>query len=441
MARSVVAIVGRPNVGKSTLFNRLVGAQVAVVHGEPGTTRDRVYGNVEWGGREFTLVDTGGIAFEGIDELQEAVTAQVELAIHEADLIVFLTDLRDGPLGPDFDVAKRLRRTDKPVLLVANKGDSARDRVNLVEFYELGLDQPVVVSAIRGTGTGDLLDEVVRSLPDEPEPPPEMDEDRIPVAIVGRPNVGKSSLLNAIVGKSRAVVSELPGTTRDAVDTDLQHGEHPLRLIDTAGIRRRGRVERGVETFSVLRAMKAIDRAEIAVILIDAQDGVTAQDAHVAGYVHESQKGCVIAVNKWDLVTPESDSGTTYLGLVRKGLHFLDYAPVVFIAAKTGLHVSRLLDQVVAVAAERDRRLPTSDVNDFVQKVVSAHPYARKGKALKIFYATQAAVRPPTFVFFVNEPELLHFAYRRFLENQLRRAFGFEGTGIRLVFRRRGQER
>lgn len=440
MTKPIVAIVGRPNVGKSTLFNRLVGAQIAVVHGDPGTTRDRVYGNVEWGGRSFTVVDTGGIAFGGVDELEVAVTAQVDFAIREADLIVFLTDIRDGPVASDFEVAERLRRTDKPVLLVANKGDSLRDRVHTSDFYELGLDEPTVVSAIRGTGTGDLLDEMVHNLPGEPEID-ELEEDRISVAIVGRPNVGKSSLLNAIVGESRAVVSEFPGTTRDAIDTDITYAGNSLRLIDTAGIRRRGRVAQGIETYSVLRAMRAIDRAEIAVVLVDAEEGVTAQDAHVAGYVHEAAKGCIVAVNKWDLVPPAMDSGPVYLRSVRIGLHFLDYAPVVFIAAKTGLHVNRLLDEVERVAAQRDRRIPTAEVNEFVQKISSAHPFARKGRALKIFYATQASVRPPTFVFFVNEPELVHFAYRRFLENQLRRQYGFEGTGIRLVFRRRGEER
>lgn len=439
MARPIVALVGRPNVGKSTLFNRLTGAQTAVVHDVPGTTRDRVYGTVEWSGRTFTLVDTGGIGLEADEELEQEVASQVELALGEADVILFLADLRAGLVPSDQEVAERLRRTQKPVLLVVNKGDSARDRTLSGEFFELGLGEPLVISAIRGIGTGDLLDSIVESLPREADTSEDLDEGRITVAIVGRPNVGKSSLLNTVVGAPRAAVAAEAGTTRDALDTDLEYAGRPLRLIDTAGIRRRGRVAPGVETYSVLRAMRAIDRAEIAIMLIDAEDGVTAQDAHVAGYIHEAAKGCVIAVNKWDLVPSAPDAGAVYLEDTRKGLHFLDYASVVFISAKTGLHVGRLLDQVFAVAEQRDRRVPTAQVNEFVQKVGLAHPFTRKGKALKIFYATQASTRPPTFVFFVNEPELVHFAYRRHLENQLRREFGFEGTGLRLVFRRRGE--
>ncbi|MBI4214060.1 MAG: ribosome biogenesis GTPase Der [Chloroflexi bacterium] len=439
MSRAIVAIVGRPNVGKSTLFNRLVGAPLAVVHGTPGTTRDRVYGAVDWGNTSFTLVDTGGIGLQRADSLNDAVIAQVDLAIEQADLILFLTDLREGPVGTDLDVAKRLRRTNKPVLLVANKGDSPRDRIHASEFYELGLDAPIVVSAIRGTGTGDLLDAVLQRLPPESFAPVEGDEDRVSVAIVGRPNVGKSSLLNAIAGETRAVVDDLPGTTRDAIDTDLEYAGRPLRFIDTAGIRKRGHIEPGVESFSVLRAMRAIDRADIAVVMLDAQDAVTAQDAHVAGYIHEAAKGCVIALNKWDLVEPSAEAGGLYLATIRKGLHFLDYAPAVFTSAKTGLHVNRVLDAILEVADQRDRRIPTAQVNEFIHKVATTHPFTRKGKALKILYATQASTRPPTFVFFVNEPELVHFAYRRHLENQIRREFGFQGTGIRLVFRHRGE--
>lgn len=439
MTRPIVAIVGRPNVGKSTLFNRLVGAPQAVVHGVPGTTRDRVYGDVDWGDTSFTLVDTGGLGLEGATPLDEAVTAQAALAIQEADLILFLTDLRDGPVGADLDVAERLRRTDKPVLLVANKGDSPRDRAHATEFYELGLEAPIVVSAIRGSGTGDLLDAILQTLPPQILTPREDDEDHISVAIVGRPNVGKSSLLNAIAGESRSVVNALPGTTRDAIDTELEYAGRPLRLIDTAGIRRRGHIEPGVEAFSVIRALRAIDRADIAVVMLDAQDAVTAQDAHVAGYIHDAAKGCVIALNKWDLVAPSPEAGDLYLAAIKKGLHFLDYAPIVFVSAKTGLHVNRVLDAILDVSEQRDRRIPTSQVNEFIQKVTAVHPFARKGKSLKVLYATQASVRPPTFVLFVNDPDLVHFAYQRHLENQLRREFGFEGTGIKLVFRRRGE--
>ena len=434
----MVAVVGRPNVGKSTLFNRLVGAQVAVVHDVPGTTRDRIYGIVEWGGREFTLVDTGGVGLDARTEIERGVVEQAAVATREADLIVLVTDIRAGPTGSDAEVGQRLRRTDKPMILVANKGDSARDRAHAGELFELGLGEPIVISAHRGTGTGDLLDRIVELLP--PDSGEELDEEEpLGVAIVGRPNVGKSSLLNAIVGTPRSIVSEVPGTTRDTIDTDIEYADYALRLIDTAGIRRRGHVEPGVETYSVLRAFRAIDRAEIAVVLIDAAEGVAAQDAHVAGYVHESAKGCIIAVNKWDLVTPDPEAGGEYLAMVRKGLSFLDYAPVVFISAKTGLHVNRILDQVLNVAEQRDQRVTTGQLNEFVKTATAQHPLTRGGRTLKILYCTQASVRPPTFVFFVNDVALVHFAYQRYLENQLRQRFGFDGTGIKLVFRRRGE--
>jgi GTP-binding protein len=434
----LVAIVGRPNVGKSTLFNRLIGAPVAVVHGVPGTTRDRLYGTVSWGGRDFTLVDTGGMGLEGAGELEHAVLAQVDVALEEADVILFLTDGREGPVATDFAVADTLRRTRKPIILVTNKVDSRRDQLRIPEFYELGLGEPAGVSALRGLEIGDLLDRTVAAFPAEGAEGAASEADEVAsIAIVGRPNVGKSSLLNALLGRPRAIVAEAPGTTRDALDTEMVYEGRTLRLIDTAGIRRRGHIARGVETYSVLRAMRAIDRAEIGAVLIDAHDGVTAQDAHIAGYIHEAAKGCVIAVNKWDLVTPSPEAGDAYMAEVRRSLNFLDYAPVVFLSARTGLHVSRLLDRCLEVAQERDRRVPTAQVNEFVHTVVASHPHTHKGKALKCFYATQSSVRPPTFVFFVNDSDLVHFTYRRYLENQLRERFGFAGTGIRLVFRNR----
>jgi GTP-binding protein len=434
----IVALVGRPNVGKSTLFNRLVGAQVAVVHETPGTTRDRLYGTVEWRGRTFTLVDTGGIGLDESGDLQKSISGQAEAAMREADVIVFLCDAREGPLPTDVEIAHQLRRSPKPVLLVANKADSPRDRMRSAEFFELGLSEPIAVSAIQGTGTGDLLDRVAEELPPtatEEEPT----EDGIPIAIVGRPNVGKSSLLNAIVGDERSIVNAQAGTTRDAIDTPVMYQDRQLVLIDTAGIRRRGRIERGIETYSVLRAMRAIDRADVAILVLDADTGITAQDTHVAGFIHDAAKGCIIAVNKWDLATHTPDAAARHLEAVRRQLVFLDYAPVLYVSAKTGRNVSRLLDKVLEIAAERARRIPTAEVNEFMREVFAAHPLNDKGKVLKVFYATQASTHPPTFVIFVNDPGMVHFSYRRHIENQLRRRFGFEGTGLKLVFRGRSE--
>ena len=438
MARPIVALVGRPNVGKSTLFNRLAGARLAVVHETPGTTRDRLYAQVEWRGRDFTIVDTGGIGIEDADELGHSVLGQAEAAMGEADAVVFLVDARAGPLPSDFEIADRLRRSTKPIIVAANKADSASDKLKAADFFELGLGEPLVLSAIRGEGTGDLLDGMVDALPPSTEGSEE-EQEATGVAIVGRPNVGKSSLLNAIAGGERAIVHDVPGTTRDAIDSLVEHKGRPLLLIDTAGIRRRGRIERGIETFSVLRAMRAIERAEVAVILLDADAGISAQDAHVAGYIHDAAKGAVIGVNKWDLVERSPDSGAKYLAEVRRDLQFLDYAPVLFLSAHTGLNLGRLLDRVVAVAEERDRRIPTAQVNEFFREAVASHPVNDRGKQLKLLYATQASVRPPTFVLFVNDPAMVHFSYRRYLENQIRRRFGFEGTGIRIVLRGRGE--
>jgi GTP-binding protein len=433
----IVALVGRPNVGKSTLFNRLVGAQVAVVHETPGTTRDRLYGTVEWRGRNFTLVDTGGIGLDESGDLQKSISGQAEAAMREADVIVFLGDAREGPTPTDVEIAHQLRRSPKPVLLVANKADSPRDRARSAEFFELGLSEPIAVSAIQGTGTGDLLDRVAEELPPAPEEAPI--EDGIPIAIVGRPNVGKSSLLNAIVGDERSIVNAQAGTTRDAIDTPIVYQDRQLVLIDTAGIRRRGRIERGIETYSVLRAMRAIERADVAILVLDAESGITAQDTHVAGFIHDAAKGCIIAVNKWDLATHTPDAAAKYLEAARRQLVFVDYAPVLYVSAKTGRNVNRLLDKVLEISAERSRRIPTAEVNEFMREVFAAHPLNDKGKVLKVFYATQASTHPPTFVIFVNDPAMVHFSYRRHIENQLRRRFGFEGTGLKLVFRGRSE--
>jgi GTP-binding protein len=435
MARPLVALVGRPNVGKSTLFNRLIGEPYAVVHDVPGTTRDRLYGIADWGGVEFSLVDTGGIGLEVEGDIMAGTLAQAQEAMAEADVIVFVADAQTGPIPADADLALVLRRTQKPVLLAVNKAESRRHELGAAEFHELGLGEPFPISAIHGTGTGDLLDAVVVRLPRAPEEP--TDEDELGLAIVGRPNVGKSSLLNAIVGEKRSIVSPIPGTTRDAVDTLFEYEGQRFRLIDTAGIRRRGRIAPGVEKYSVLRAMRAIDRADVAALVLDADEGIAAQDAHVAGYIQEARKGVLLVLNKWDLVEKNPRIQTEYTKKVRQGLQFLDYSPLLFTSAKTGQGVQRVLDAALAAAAERTKRVPTSQLNNVVTEALAAHSLSARGKQLRVYYVTQADVRPPTFVFFVNDPALVHFTYLRYLENQLRKQFGFEGTGIRLVFRGR----
>jgi len=445
MARPVVAIVGRPNVGKSTLFNRLIGEQRAVMHDVPGTTRDRLYGTSDWQGREFTVIDTGGIGVDIAPNGREVlpllpdVLAQAQEAMDEADVILLLVDAATGPLPADLSVADLLRRSRKPIVLAANKAEGKRNLQGSVEFYELGLGEPHPISSLHGTGTGDLLDEVVERLPATGEGT-DSDYD-LSLAIVGRPNVGKSSLLNKLVGQERAIVSPMAGTTRDAVDTEVRFEGKHLLLIDTAGIRRRGKIGPGVEKFSVLRAIRAIERAEVAVLLIDATEGVTAQDTHVAGYVQEAAKGLVIAVNKWDLVEKDTNTALEYTQIVRRDLSFVPWAPLVFISAESGQRARKVLEMALEAQAARDTRIPTPKLIEVVREAFSRHPRTDAGRQLKVYFATQASTRPPTFVLFVNEPKLLHFSYERYLENQIRQAFGFEGTAIRLVFRKRGEER
>ena len=447
MARPVVAIVGRPNVGKSTLFNKLIGERRAVMHDVPGTTRDRLYGMTDWGGREMTVVDTGGIGVEtelltgpgdparwGSLPLSH-ILAQAQEAMEEADVIVFLVDALNGISGADQDVANLLRRSKKPIVLGANKAEGKRGTQNTVELYELGLGEPIPFSAIHGTGTGELLDAIVDHLP--PTPETEEAEPDLSVAIVGRPNVGKSSILNRLLGKERAIVSPIPGTTRDALDTEMRWQGKTVRLIDTAGIRRRGRIEQGVEKFSVLRAVRAIERAEVAILVLDATSGVTAQDTHVAGYIQEAKKGLVIAVNKWDLLEKDNSTVPEYTTQIRRDLNFVDWAPIVFVSALTGQRAPRVLDLAYAAQQERDRRVTTPKLIEMVREAVQRHQRSEAGRQLKIYYATQADVRPPTFVFFVNDPKLVHFTYQRYLENQIRQSFGFQGTAIRLIFRGR----
>jgi GTPase len=441
VAKPIVAIVGRPNVGKSTLFNRLIGERRAIVEDEPGTTRDRVYGTTDWGGVEFTLVDTGGlqddreVETESFTQIAHHTREQAHAAIGEADVIVFMVDARSGVNAGDHEVADMLRRADKPTILVANKADSVARRDAAVDFYELGLGDPIAISSYHGSGTGDLLDRVVEALP-EAEHEEELEGPAI--AIVGRPNVGKSRLLNALLGQERSIVSDVPGTTRDSLDTVFVWAGQPITLIDTAGIRRRGRIDRGIEQYSVLRSMRAIDRADVVLLVIDATEEFTSQDLHIAGYIAEQKKGVVIVVNKWDLIEKDSSTMEEYREQARSALDFMSYAPLVFVSAKFGQRVQQVMDTALAVVSERHRRVPTAALNKMLKEAVAAHPPPSKpGKWLKFYYATQADVSPPTFILFMNDPAQIHFSYRRYLENKLRETFGFTGTAIRMSFRGR----
>ncbi|MCL0091501.1 ribosome biogenesis GTPase Der [Dehalococcoidales bacterium] len=432
VSKPIVAIIGRQNVGKSTLLNRLAGKPIAIVADLPGTTRDRIFANVSWQGVEFIIVDTGGLEPEPKSTITQAVKAQVEIAITEADVIIFLVDVRDGVMPSDQEIADMLRQVSKPIVLVANKADNAKLETEAVEFYQLGLGEPLPISAYHGRGTAELLDRIITLLP---VPSPVKAEPEImKVAIVGRPNVGKSMLLNAILGEVRAIVDDIPGTTRDAIDTLFDFDDQSVLLIDTAGIRRRGRLGMGVERYSVIRALRAIDRADIVLLILDATELLTAQDKHIAGYIQQAAKGIVLVINKWDLVVDKNP--TEYDRYIRSQLKFMPYAPIMYTSAKFGQGVNKLLPQVCQIYQERLKRLPTAEVNSVVQQAVATHILPRSGsKQLKVLYATQAEVNPPTFVFFVNDAKLIHFSYQRYLENKLRQAFGFVGTPFRLIFR------
>jgi len=428
----IVALVGRPNVGKSTLFNRLAAERIAIVESFPGVTRDRLYAPANWTGHEFLLVDTGGIT-DKRDSLSQQVTSQALLAMREADVIVFLVDARAGLLPPDKEIGERLRRIGKPVLLVANKAE--HQPAEVVDFYELGLGEAMTVSAEHGLGLGDVLDKVVASLP---KPGAIQDHQGIAVAVVGRPNVGKSSLVNALLGADRVIISDEPGTTRDAIDTHLVQDGVDFTLIDTAGIRRAARVDEPVEYYGVLRAIRAMERSEVVLLLLSANDPATMQDQRIAGLILQAGKACAIVVNKWDLMTGKSTSQAEVKEQILDAMQFLQFAPVQFISVRTGLGISRIMPAVSELAAEYARRIPTARLNEVLNEAVLVHePPTHKGRKLRLFYATQVRTKPPVIQIHVNHPELVHFSYQRYLENRLREAFGFQGTPLRLHFKAR----
>lgn len=455
MKKPLVALVGRPNVGKSTLFNRLVGEQKSITSEIPGTTRDRLQGDVDWAGALFTLVDTGGIELyqprealaakspleEGSRGFVEEIKAQAMLAIQEADVIIMVVDVLQGITAADQEIADTLLRSSKPIIVAANKADNAQRISGAVEFYGLGVGEVIAVSAINGTNSGDLLDAVVAALPKAPAFDPEVEDESIKIAIVGRPNVGKSSLLNRLLGEERAIVSPIAGTTRDAIDTRIMYNGEPITLIDTAGIRRRGRIVPGLEKYSVLRALKAIQRADVTLLVIDAVEGITAQDQHVAGMILDEYKSVIVIVNKWDAVEKDSHTLAEYEKRLRHELNFMSYVPLLFISAKTGQRIHKVLETAVLVYEERLRRIPTSELNRLVREAVDRHaPTSRQSRKLKIFYAAQVRVDPPTFLFHVNDRKLVHLSYERYLENTIRAEYPFTGTPIRLSFRSREGE-
>ncbi|MFP4439306.1 MAG: ribosome biogenesis GTPase Der [Chloroflexaceae bacterium] len=446
MPKPIVALVGRPNVGKSTMFNRLIGERRSIIEDIPNTTRDRLYGTSDWNGREFTVIDTAGLLLieTAVDlpqrEIAQRIREQAQLAIDEADVIVFMVDTRDGLTAADSDVAEVLRTTNKPVILAANKADSKERQLNAVEFYELNLGEPIPMSAYHGLGTGDVLDRVVEMLP-----PPELEEDetdQVRIAIVGRPNVGKSSLLNKLLGQERSVVSVVPGTTRDSIDTELLYEDTPITLIDTAGVRRAGRIQRGVEKYSVIRTLRAIERCDVALLLIDAEEGVTAQDTHIAGMVLEAKKGVALLINKWDLIEKDNDTFNAFTQKVQEAFKFIDYAPLLFISSLTGQRLNRVLPLALEIVEERHKRIPTSSLNEMLRDAVNKQPpmATKKGAHLRIYFATQPQVNPPVFLFFTNDKELVHWSYGRYLENRIRERYGFGGTPVAIVFRGRGRK-
>ena len=447
--KPIVALVGRPNVGKSTLFNRLAGERLAIVDDTPGTTRDRMFGEALWNGRVFSIVDTGGIdpahggkapLSIGSADFIDDIRKQAQVAIHEADAVLFINDGESGITEPDREVAAILRRSQKklpngmfwpPIFVVVNKCETKERRDQAAEFYELGLGDPYPISAIHGTSTGDILDALVASFPEQTV---DEEDESVKIAIVGKPNAGKSSLLNKLTGQERVIVSPIAGTTRDSIDTKMEFGGLEVTLIDTAGIRRRGKIDHGVEQYSVLRAFKSIERSDVALLMIDAVTGITAQDAHIAGFILDEWKSCVVLVNKWDAIEKNNETMDEYTAKIRHDLNFMDYVPILFISAKTGQRMEQVLPMALQVQEERLARLTTSTLNEIIHKAQDAHPHpSHAGRALKMFYGTQVRSDPPTFMIYVNEPKLMHFSYIRYLENQIRKEYNFLGTPIRIV--------
>jgi GTP-binding protein len=436
MAKPVVAIVGRPNVGKSTLFNHLIGQRKAIVEDIPGVTRDRLYDNCDWAGREFIIIDTGGIRFGEGDIFAREVKLQAELAIEEADVIIFVVDTRQGVSSEDQQVADLLRRSGKPVVLAANKVENFDRQLDYYEFYNLGLGDPIPISAMHGLNTNDLLDAVIARF--APQEEYEEDDDAIKIAIVGRPNVGKSSLVNAFLGEKRVIVSDIPGTTRDAIDTPFQYSGNKYILIDTAGVRKKSRIKEATEKYSVIRSLKSIERADVALIMLDGTEGVSEQDQRIAGYVHEQGRANIIVVNKWDLVEKDGHTMNKFDKDIREDLKFLAYAPIMYVSALTKKRIFKVLELVDFVVEQHNRRINTAELNRVVNEAMMLNPLpGGGGKKVKIYYTTQVRTAPPTFVFFANQPDMVHFSYLRYLENVLRQNFGFEGSPIRLLVRQK----
>lgn len=433
--KPLVAIVGRPNVGKSSLFNKISGQRISIVEDTPGVTRDRIYADASWLDKAFTLVDTGGIEPAGKDEILVQMRRQAELAIEMADVVILMVNVKDGVTATDRDVASMLLKARKKIVLAVNKVDSIGEPpLEFYEFYNLGLGDPIAISSTHGLGVGDLLDEVCAQFPEDADT--SEDEEEIKVAVIGRPNAGKSSLINKILGEERVIVSNIAGTTRDAIDSHYVDGEDKFLFIDTAGLRKRGKIDEVVERYSVVRSLAAIDRSDVCVIMIDANEGMTEQDTKIAGYAHEQGRACIIAVNKWDAVEKDSKTMNQFRSRVQETFAFMSYAPIIFISAKTGQRVNNLLGEIKLVNQQHKRRITTGMLNDILNEAIAKQqPPSDKGKRLKIYYATQSSAAPPTFVLFVNSEELFHYSYLRFIENQFREAFGFEGTPLHFIIR------
>ncbi len=440
MSKPIVAIIGKPNVGKSTFFNYLAGSRISIVQDSPGVTRDRIYADTNWRGRNFTLIDTGGIEPESEDIILSQMREQANLAIAMADVIVFLTDVRQGVTAADKEIALMLKKSRKPIVLVCNKADNfEKDRQDIYEFYNLGIGEPYPISATNAIGIGDVLDQIYEKFPEKTEK--EDNDETIKVAVIGKPNAGKSSLINKILGENRTIVSDIAGTTRDAIDTEFENENGKYVFIDTAGIRRKSKVTESIEKFSIMRTLLAIERSDVCLMMIDAQDGVTDQDAKIAGEAHEAGKGVIIVVNKWDIIDKETGTLEKYKKEIYDKLKYLSYAPIIFVSAKTGQRVNKLFEMINKVAQQNALRVSTSILNQVINEAIAiVQPPTDKGKRLKIFYGTQSSTKPPTFVIFVNSKELFHFSYERYLVNQIRKEFGLEGTPIRVIVREKNEK-